>query len=564
MTARDKTMSRTLLRCSGRVAGFLGSARAGAGGLSSVLIALMCLTGTAFVSDHALLVHYRNTLEAGTDAAGVAATRQMAGLDEDLTQAQLVEALEPLVKRYVLANVPEGTRDLARDTLEITVTPDREAGVVGVEARADLGGAIAGRFLWGRVIDKTIASSGVERIVAPVDLVLAIDVTGSMGGSIIFRENDPPEERKRINVVRKAAQILIEALYDQEGETGHVSVGLVPFNTTVNIGKDRQDWVSDLGQGHKVIPAGFGPWQGCVESRVQTNDLDLSLVTPADQKFTSWFAPSTYDYNPTDRAALAAETTSGRVYGDNDWSVNNANARRYHPSPHFGCPRDEVVPLTNDREKIDAAIAKLAPWGGGGTMTHFGVVWGRRLLASGWRESWGLPADREELDRKRVLVVLTDGWNAAIDAAHTYPGNYRRDGVRRMEEDYYNSHYTGFGRAGSGRVEDGHRANTRLSSTTTKDEESRVLNDLFTRSCELAKGDGITVFTVSAVPQGHNQAQALGTMLTGCATSPDHAFVRNSDTERMKAAFRKIGRMVQGIRRTGVALGIRSNGSGTD
>ena len=558
MTARDKTLSRTLLRCSGLVAGFLGSTRAGAGGLSSVLIALMCLTGTAFVSDHALLVHYRNTLQAGTDAAGVAATRRMAGLDEDLTQAQLVEALEPLAKRYVLANVPDGARELAEDTLEVTLTPDREAGVVGVEARADLGGAMAGRFLWGRIIEKTMASSGVERIVAPVDLVLAIDVTGSMGASIIFNERGNfPAERKRINVVRKAAQSLIEALYDQEGETAHVSVGLVPFNTTVNVGKNRQDWVSDLGQGHKVIPTGYGPWLGCVESRVQTDDLDLSLVTPADRKFTSWFAPSTLTYDPTDRAALAAETTSGKVYGDNDWSADRANARRYHPSPHFGCPRDEIIPLTNDRDKIDAAIAKLAPWGGGGTMTHFGVVWGRRLLASGWRESWGLPADREELDRKKVLVVLTDGWNAAIDANHTYPGQYRRDGAVRRKEDYYNSHYTGFGRAGSGRVEDGHRADTRLSGTTSKDEESRVLNDLFTRSCELAKGDGITVFTVSAVPQGHNQAQALGTMLTDCATSPDHAFVRNSDTDRMQEAFRKIGRMVQGIRRTGVALGVR-------
>ena len=557
MSTGDKTTSSMLRRRAGLVAGFFASTRAGAGGISSVFIALMCLTGTAFVSDHAWLVHHRNTLRAGTDSAGIATTQQLARLDEDLTQEQLVEALAPLARRYVLANVPEGVRELAESTLEITLTPNRETGVVGVEARADLGGAIAGRFLWGRVIDKTMASTGVEHILAPVDLVLAIDVTGSMGGSIVFGENDPPPERKRINVVRKAAQILIEALYDQEGETGHVSVGLVPFNTTVNIGKDRQGWVSDLGQGHKVIPAAWGPWLGCVESRVQTNDLDLSLVTPADQPFTSWFAPSTYDYDPTDRAALAAQTTSGKVYGDNDWSANNASARRYHPSPHFGCPRDEIIPLTNDREAINTAITKLAPWGGGGTMTHFGVVWGRRLLASGWRESWGLPADREDLDRRKVLVVLTDGWNAAIDANWTYPGGYRRDGVVRRKEDYYNSHYTGFGRAGSGRVVDGHRADTRLSSTTSKAEESRVLNDLFTRSCELAKGDGITVFTVSAVPQGHNQAQALGTLLTDCATSADHAFVHNSEPERMKAAFREIGGMVQGIRRTRVALGTR-------
>ena len=56
-----------------------------------------------------------------------------------------------------------------------------------------------------------------------------------------------------------------------------------------------------------------------------------------------------------------------------------------------GCPRDEIVPLTNVRETVDLAIANLQPWAGGGTMTHLGAVWGRRLLASEWRDTWGLP-----------------------------------------------------------------------------------------------------------------------------------------------------------------------------
>ena len=532
-----------------RAVDFLRDTRGGAVGLASVLLAMMCFGGIALVSDHAVLVHHRDTMHAAAAAASIAATQRLARLDSALTQEELIQELTPLATRYILANLPEGSRELAANTLELAITPDRQAGMVGVDASADLGGTLVGRYLWGRLGGKIGAVTGAERIATPVDLALAIDVTGSMGGSIVYNEKNPPEERKRITVVRKAAQVLVDALYDQEGETGHVSVGLVPFNTTVNIGKDRQSWVSDLGEGHKVIPPGFGPWLGCVESRVQTNDLDLSLVTPAVEKFTSWFAPSTLTYDPTDRAALAAETTSGKVYGDNDWSADKAKARRYHPSPHFGCPRHEILPLTTDRATIDAAITKLKPWGGGGTMTHFGVVWGRRLLASEWRESWGLPADREELDRKKVLVVLTDGWNAAIDARWTYPGEYRRDGVIRKKHHYYNSQYTGLGRVGSGRIEDGHRVDTRLSSTTSKPEERRVLNEIFSQACELAKGDGVTVFTVSAVPKDHNQAEALGKLLTSCATSPAHAFVQNSDAEGMKEAFREIGRMVQGVRR---------------
>ncbi len=533
---------------SGLMDGFFGDTRAGAVGISSVFIALMCFTGTAFVSDHVVLLHHRNVLQAAAASASLAATQHLAKLDAGLTEEEIAEQLKPLARRYILANLSEGARELAADTLELTLTPDREAGVIGVEASADLGGAIVGRHIWGRLIEKTNAASGAERIVAPVDLVLAIDVTGSMnssihtGAGILF-----PEEDRRINVVRNAAQVLVAALYDQEvGDTGHMSVGLVPFNTTVNVGAARQDWVSDLGQGHKAIPPGFGPWRGCIEHREQEDDLDLSLVTPGEAPFTTWFSPSTLEFRPAERAALAAET-GAEVRGENDWSADNPH-EDYSSSPHYGCPRDEIVPLTTDRETVEQAIANLQPWSGGGTMTHLGAVWGRRLLAPEWRNAWGLPEDdRTELGKQKVLVLLSDGINDAYDSQRTYPGNYRRGNVSRTE---YTSQYTGYGRAGSGSLEEGYRAGTRLTDLGNDSEDRDILNAIFLESCEFAKADGITVFTVSAVPNGHPREQELRERLVACATSEEHAFVENSDPERMQTAFQEIGRMVQGIRRT--------------
>ena len=544
-------MSRTLLRRSGLAAGiFFRSTRAGAVGLASVFITLMCFTGTAFVSDHVLLIHHRNTLQAGTDSASIAATQRMARLDTDLTPAELVEALEPLATRYILANVPEEARELAEDTLELTLRPDRETGVVGVEAHADLGGAIVGRFLWGRLIGKIGASSGAERIVAPVDLVLAIDVTGSMNYSIFHGAEDPvPVEDRRITVVRNAALTLVGSLYDQQGETGHVSVGLVPFNTTVNVGAARQDWVTDLGTGHKLIPPGFGPWRGCIEHRVRQDDLDLSLATPGEAPFTSWFSPSTLEYRPAERAAVAAQV-GGAVRGENDWSAGNPHLG-YEPSPHRGCPRDEIIPLTVDIEVMERAISNLRAWPRGGTMAHLGVVWGRRLLAPEWRTAWGLPEELEEAGRKKVVVLLTDGLNNAHDDPTTYPGNYWHGHYSNAR---YGSQYTGYGRAGSGAIEDGYRIGTRLTGVTNDGEERGVLNTILLESCELAKAEGITVFTVSAVPHGHPKEQELRERLVACATSEDHAFVENSEPERMEGAFREIGRMVQGIRRTRTAM----------
>ena len=180
-------------------------------------------------------------------------------------------------------------------------------------------------------------------------------------------------------------------------------------------------------------------------------------------------------------------------------------------------------------------------------MTHLGVVWGRRLLAPEWHSAWGLPEnDDTEVETQKVLVLLTDGINMAYDDDRTYPGRYRHNGV---VQGVYTSHYTGYGRTGpGGSIEEGYRTGTRLSGRSRA--EGGVLNTIFQDACDLAKADGTIVFTISAVPHGHNQEQRLRDRLLACATSADHAFVDNSDPARMQAAFQEIGRMVQGIRRT--------------
>lgn len=528
------------------LAGFFRTTRGGAVGISSVMLTLMCFGGTALLTDHVALVHQRNVLQAASASASLATSQALGSLDQTLTDQQVAEALEPLARRYILANLSEGTRELARRTLEIRLRPDMEAGLVKVNAAASLGGAIAGRHLWGALVEKSRAASGAERVVAPVDLVLVMDVTGSMAGSIHNKHLGPiSEEDRRITVVRNAAQHLIQALFDQD-ETHHVWVGLVPFSTTVNIGGERQDWVSDLGQGHKVVPPGFGPWPGCIEHRSMGNDLDLSLVRPDEAPFTAWFWPSTLDYRPEERLAFE-EQLNAKVPGENDWTAAGAH-EGYKPSPYYGCPRDRIIPLTNEREAIEQAIAKLQPWAAGGTMMHVGVVWGRRLLSSNWRDLWDLADDREQQGKKKVMVVLSDGLNDAWDSAGTYPGKFYRNGKNYSYA--HTSDYTGYGRVGNGTIEEGYRPGNRLDGVTSDQEEREVLDLLFERSCDRAKDDGIAVFTVSAVPRGHSMEDALRRALIDCATSEEHAFVEDSEPELMAAAFKEIGRMVTGTRRT--------------
>ena len=104
---------------------------------------------------------------------------------------------------------------------------------------------------------------------------------------------------------------------------------------------------------------------------------------------------------------------------------------------------------------------------------------------------------------------------------------------------------------------EGYREGTRLTGLSRERDELDVLDEILLTACGLAKDDGITVFTVSAVPDDHPKKAKLDEQLFACATSADHAFVRNSNPAGMQTAFREIGRVVQGIRRTGVALGVR-------
>lgn len=561
-----------------RLAGFFGDTR-GALAASSVLVSFLCLTSVAFIADHALLIHHRDVLQAATDSASLVATQQMQELvqeDPDQSEESLATELEPLVKRYILANLPAGPRQSARDTLAVTVLPDLETGFVSIESSAAMGGAVVGRHVWGPLVTNTVAYSGAVRVLAPVDLVLALDVTESMGKSL-RREDDLG--LTRIEVVREAAIELVGGLYEQTGIPELTSVGLVPFNTTVNVGAARTDWVWDLGLDYKQIPAGFGPWRGCVEMRRNDDDLDLSLDLPTQSdrryKFGSWFSPSTLQYPKRSQADAEAAAAGTVVVAENDWSADDPpppeERDRYERSPHFGCPRDEIIPLTTNRETVEQAIRNLRVWYGGGTFGHLGVVWGRRLLADSWRSLWGF--DPEDTKRQKVLVLLSDGVNGAYDDVRTYPGRYQyrdRDGVLHREG-YYTSYYTGYGRAGRNWYNDGgfkiyqgehgYNALGRIYDRRNRVSSQLVLNQAFRKSCTAAKEEGIIVFTVSAVPRGHSQEYALQQLLRECASSEEYAFVDDSEPELLRAAFRKIGEIVLGFRRVRVA-GVSSTGDG--
>ena len=245
-----------------------------------------------------------------------------------------------------------------------------------------------------------------------------------------------------------------------------------------------------------------------------------------------------------------------------------------------------MLPLSSSRTDVRGRVSdidKQTLWGGG-TMTHLGVTWARRMLAPTWRSVWGdgihpvSTSDFPDGEVTKAIVLLTDGANALIDDPRFLPGeigvqsvsgggvmpgcNARGSaGCTRFGDDEPVTRYSALGRLSdstSGRAEDGHIYSPDRDSWGTARINFRTgLNELLAQSCALAHAEGLTIFTVFA---GRGREERLGAddllemSCAGAASVPVderseyHFLVTNP--EALAAAFREVGHRLVGLRRT--------------
>ena len=208
---------------------FLQDVTGGATSITAAVVTVMAVGGTALISDHVWLVDQRDVLKSAADAAAAAATLERNRLPDDLSDRRLNQELLPLAERYVrlnLAHLPEDRYERAVETLIVNVFPNRHQGTVGVTAEADLGGTLFASHLplfVGYADPEAIkVKAGVERGKEPVDLVLAIDTSGSMirnlqGG--LGGHGSP----SRLEIVQRAARQIVD-IFDGSGH-----IGVVPW-----------------------------------------------------------------------------------------------------------------------------------------------------------------------------------------------------------------------------------------------------------------------------------------------------------------------------------------------
>ena len=193
-----------------------------------------------------------------------------------------------------------------------------------------------------------------------LELALALDNTGSMASS-----------GKMANL-KTAAHSLLDVLKKASKKDGDVKVAIIPFDTTVNIGKSYQnrDWFDIESIDCNGWKKGNGcnktnwreNWEGCVRDRAQPYDVLDTSPTTADTK------------------------TLYPVYDCGDIA--------------------EALPLTSKWEKLNNKIDDMNP--NGMTNVTIGLVWAWHALTPNQPYT---KAAEPAPDLDKVIIILTDGDN---------------------------------------------------------------------------------------------------------------------------------------------------------
>lgn len=381
--------------------------------------------------------------------------------------------------------------------------------------------------------------------ISNVDVVLVLDVTGSMLGTPLAG-------------LKTASKNFFTTLTSADVGDGRIRFGVVPYSSTVNVGQilrtadatwlsqtvtlpsrrynnkyydincnwkgctrvyeyvyeDREFTVGSPTVGGRLTfdtgTAGdnvSANWNGCVMERwtqqfaanaaapdegaipasSRAYDMEIDTVPTADDN-TRWkiLLPSTFVYN---RGQVASETTTGNL-----------------SKPSSACPL-EAMNLTEmdsgDQATFDAYIDRLAA--AGGTYHDVGMVWGARLISpTGLFADANADPDGQPVSRH--IVFMTDG---NMDTAQNYLSHQGLEQSR-----------------------------PRIGSTDKYDGDARHTNR-FLQLCQRARARGITIWVVS-FGIGSNAS------LDACASSG--TALLSSNSADLNSNFQSIARQMSKLR----------------
>ena len=275
-------------------------------------------------------------------------------------------------------------------------------------------------------------------------------------------------------------------------------------------------------------------WAGCVEMRAEPYDvLDTTpdqsspdtLFVPffwpdepdSDNDNGDWYSNDYLDDATNDNGESAQRHTNKYLPENIDWHGGAKDTSfPYESGPNYGCPRP-VLPLTDDRDAVEAALDDMIAYPAMGTFIPTGLVWGWHALTPNAPLTEGIGPGDENYDRTvKALVLLTDGENSVTGTSN-----------------HNHSIFSGYNYTGT--EVDGHY---RLGSRNASAAEAQ-LNTRTRTLCTSIKSAGIRLYTITFgdIPN------AARTLMRNCATDDngETLYYHAPSNSELEDVFRSIG-----------------------
>ncbi|HWW58417.1 MAG TPA: TadE/TadG family type IV pilus assembly protein [Sphingopyxis sp.] len=400
--------------------------------------------------------------------------------------------------------------------------------------------------------------------ISNIDVMLVLDVTGSM------QQTNEGDEDNKITGLKAAAKSFFTTLTSADIGDGQLRFGVVPYSTTVNVGKILRDadaaWLSQTvtvpsrrwgsGQEEECGYEGSGKnrkwvcrmvtknlyhyedrtftvgsptigssgtrltfatgsgggnvnarWGGCIMER-QTTSFGPEETAP----------PEAFDMDidmvPTDVDATKWKLLLPAFVHDRRQVAPYMSSTNYSAVSSVACPNPAMkltVMTSADQETFDDYIDDLTT--GGGTYHDVGMAWGARLISPTglFADDNDATDDGEPIDRH--ILFMTDGLLDTSTTQLTHQG---------LE-----------------------RSMVRVGSTSKADSDARHANR-FLQLCRAARDRGITVWVVSFGLTSEEEGSESNRNLNQCASSGQA--LASSNTAELNRNFQSIARQMSKLR----------------
>ncbi|MGE5536975.1 MAG: VWA domain-containing protein [Gemmatimonas sp.] len=380
-------------------------------GAVSALVALSMaplVTTIGLAVDTARGYLVKSRLSQAIDAAGLAGGRIMSSANRDAD-----------IRMYFNANFPAGF--MGATVTDPVITPSADGNSITLSATA----SVPTTFLKVAHIDtmSVASSTQIERQLLPLEVVLSMDLSGSM------TTTDAGGGLSRFQAAKNAATTLIGILFGANTTNDNLKIGLVPWNGKVNVWLAGQIYNSALTT-TVAAPAGFvnpitgvaqatlwkannspvlllsqpqSTWKGCVYERYladgnATDDADIyegDYTGGGKTWITAWQPIPTAEGEPT---------ASGSTHCSLAQAAGQPNGVDCTP-----CLSKGITPMTSTKQTILDALNNL-PSPNGDTNQVSGLGWAWRMLtpAAPFSESTS-----DQQTTQQAIILMTDGQNNA-------------------------------------------------------------------------------------------------------------------------------------------------------